>query len=168
MGVWVDQLQPIVEALSKKHGSYDEKTPRMNAPEMLAIIALYSGRLPVAIDRIMSRVVRSDFVTKDGLFTSSADLMIIATLDEITSARYLFNSVQGTGQPAWRRVPAGLSTAQINKARVAGIKGEITYEPARNPSELRDNKLEHIYFLRESINAYQAASDQISAAVPET
>jgi hypothetical protein len=163
MGAWVDQIPKLVSLLSKKNGSYDEKTPKMKASEMLATIALFSGALPSAIRRVMPYVTRSEFV-KDGIYRLPGDLLLIGTLDEITHERYVFNSVPVTGQPAWRRTPGDLTATQMYKARAAGVKGEVSYEPARKPS-VSDDKVEHIYFVRESIDVYQAASNQITLAI---
>jgi hypothetical protein len=149
MGTWTSSIPSIVEALAKRNGGrYDEKTPKMKVADMVAALGLYSSQLPHAIGRIAPIIAFSGFVDNDGILTISE-----SQVTRITASEYLFNSVPAA-DVAWQRCPTRAPIGPFN-----------TYEPARVHSLAQDDKLEHIGFLRQTLDDYQRASDQIANSI---
>jgi hypothetical protein len=162
---WVAAIAPIVDSLAARNGRYNERVPKMRPSDMVALVGIFSQSLPTAIDRIAGKVTRSDFVSSDGLFSPPASLALMATMDMISSADYVFRSVPPSSSAFWRRTPSSLTDAQRNKARLAGIAGAPTYEPARDGSVVRNDQLELVTFLRQTITDYQRAIDAAGQAI---
>ncbi len=167
MGAWVDSLKVVQDTLARKNGRWDERTPKVRASDMIAVLGLYSRALPGTIaKRADMGCVRSDFVTSDGLFQARSGLVHITTLDAIGNEQYVFQTVAPSSAVAYKRTPSKLTDAQIEMARKAGIAVKsITFEPARTSSYFRNDQTEQMTFLRQTIYDYQRALDQIALAV---
>jgi len=158
---WVETYPLIVAELVRKNGSYEAKVPRMRASDMMAFAGLYTRSVISAIERSSDQIVRSDLINDEGIFSANV-IAVIASFDAITATQYLSQS-SPTDKP-WKRTPTKLTDAQIARAHVAGIKA-ITYEPARSSTIVRNEQLEQLSFLRQTIADYQRALDQVVNAL---
>lgn len=166
MGTWADALAPMVATLAGKNGRYDTNTPKLRAADMLALLGILSRSLPSAIERVCDGgCVRSDFAGPDGLYQAPSNLYALGSMQPLSSADYLFNAIP-PGTTAWKRTPSKLTDAQIAAAQFVGIaSNKITYEPVRYGSLIRNDQLELVSFVRQAIDDYQRASNQITNAI---
>lgn len=167
---FTDEYPKLVAELVRRNGKYEAGVPRLRVADMLAVLGLYSRAMLSAIPRIAtSGIVRSDFVTEDGIWTAPAGTArspwLLATADTISPAQYLTESI-GIEGAAWRRTPSKLTDEQINKAKLAGIAAsKITYEPAREGALVRNDQAELVHFLRQTIADYDRALGAATLAV---
>lgn len=151
MATWAESVAPLVTAVAKVNGRYDERTPKLKASDMISMLGNFSRHLPSQITRIASAgVLPSSTVTDEGTPAGGLSAFIVP----MNPSDYLFHSTAPDSKTAWRRIP-GDST-------IASAPIPATWEPARERSLIRNDQLELLTFLRQSINDYQRASDQIT------
>lgn len=171
---YVEQYAAIVGELIKLRGdagidSTGNRVPLMTGDDTVGVLGLYTRGLIAAISR-RGIIVASAFATADGKITSGlsadasasdvASAYLIAKSHTRTPAQYL---AARASSPSWRRLcPA--DSAEIAAARAAGYGYVVTFEPVRDLQGIRDDQLEQIYFLRESIDEYERALYASSSA----
>lgn len=164
---WRSSVYPkVIDELRKKRGTYDDATPRMQLADMFAVLAMLSGSLSVTAKQVADRFPRSDFVDASGMLRID-NVVTQLGYDQIDVDTYLFGATRASGQPAWRRAVTSPTQAQQDRANATpwdSSSHALVYEPARDPSVLRDEQLEQIAFLRQAVDYYDTALGQVSAA----
>jgi len=161
---FADEVPKVVAALAAKSGRYDERTPKMTATQMCAVLGLFSQPLPAAIRRVCDAgVQRADWVASDGAWQAPASVQAFAWQDTISAEVYLFQSVAPSYYAPWQRTPSKLTDEQIFKAKAAGVVA--LYEPARMPSAVRNDQTELVSFVRQTVADYERALGNIGSAI---
>lgn len=146
---WTETYPGIVAALVKKNGHYWQGEPKMMLADFVATLSAYSSALAPAITRVADRIVRTEFVSVDGLLITQ-----IGVGDSIHAEVYLSQGV-GVEKQAWKR--------RLSSSLFGGAVGQ-TFEPCRDQTIIHDTQLELIGFVRQAVADYQKALDQISKA----